>query len=94
MSAPSMLNGIPTALVYILMCCGFGVAIIGVVTMYIAHPRDNPGIERAGNIAFCIGQVLVFLGGAFISETLVAAIPCIAFSVIASIRLLIKKKKK
>ena len=94
MSAQSMLNGMPTVFGCILMFCGFTVAIIGVVSMYIAHPGDSSGIERSGDIAFRIGQVLVFLGGAFISETLVAAIPCIILFVVASVRLLICLKEK
>lgn len=94
MNALSMLKGMATVFGCILMLCGFAVAIIGVVTMYVALHKDNPGIERSGDIAFRIGQVFVFLGGAFISETLVAAIPCIAFSVIVSIRLLICLKEK
>ena len=94
MNALSMLKGMATVFGCILMLWGFAVAIIGVVTMYVAHPKDNPGIERSGDIAFRIGQVLVFLGGAFIAEMLAAAIPCFAFSVIASVRLLICLKEK
>jgi uncharacterized membrane protein len=94
MSVQSMLSGMPTVFGCILMFCGFTVAIIGVVTMYVAHSKDKPGIERSGDIAFRIGQVLVFLGGAFIAEMLAAAIPCFAFSVIASVRLLICLKEK
>lgn len=89
-----MLIGMPTVFGCILMFCGFAVAIIGIVTMYVTHPKDNPGIERSGDIAFRIGQVFVFLGGAFIAETLVAAIPCLILFVVVSVRLLICLKEK
>lgn len=94
MNALSMLKGMATVFGCILMLWGFAVAIIGVVTMYVAHPKDNPGIERSGDIAFRIGQVFVFLGGAFIAETLVAAIPCLILFVVVSVRLLICLKEK